>query len=81
MSTKQHAETQDRPARTEQGRGARAGKGPRGRGSVRDVPLGIDPRIDLTEPIYEQVLALLCCMGRGSGRTGPYPVWGQAMRT
>src|SRR5207253_2972485 len=23
----------------------------------------------------------LCCMGRGSGRTGPYPVRGQAMRT
>ena len=25
--------------------------------------------------------APLCCMGRGSGGTGPYPVRGQAMRT
>ncbi len=25
---------------------------------MRDVPLDIDPRIDLTKPIYEQVLAL-----------------------
>lgn len=25
---------------------------------MRDVPLSIDPRIDLTKPIYEQVLAL-----------------------
>lgn len=58
MSIKQHAGTQDQPARTEQGRGARAGKGPRGRGSMRDVPLSIDPRIDLTKPIHEQVLAL-----------------------
>lgn len=31
---------------------------PRGYGSMRDVPLSIDPRIDLTKPIYEQVLAL-----------------------
>ena len=33
-------------------------KGPRGLGSMRDIPLNIDPRIDLTKPIYEQVLAL-----------------------
>lgn len=58
MSTKPHAEAQEQPARTGQGRGDRAGKGPRGRGAMRDVPLGIDPRIDLTKPIYEQVLAL-----------------------
>ena len=31
---------------------------PRGYGSMRDVPLNLDPRIDLTKPIYEQVLAL-----------------------
>jgi len=35
-----------------------SGKLPRGYGSMRDVPLSIDPRIDLTKPIYEQVLAL-----------------------
>ena len=33
-------------------------KGPRGFGVMRDMPLNIDPRIDLTEPIYAQVLAL-----------------------
>jgi len=31
---------------------------PRGYGAMRDVPLEIDPRIDLTKPIYEQVLEL-----------------------
>lgn len=36
----------------------RVGKLPRGYGAMRDVPLDIDPRIDLTKPIYEQVLAL-----------------------
>lgn len=25
---------------------------------MRGVPLNLDPRIDLTQPIYEQVLAL-----------------------
>ncbi len=33
-------------------------KGPRGLGSMRHIPLDLDPRIDLTQPIYEQVLAL-----------------------
>lgn len=37
---------------------AEAAKQPRGRGAMRDVQLNIDPRIDLTKPIYEQVLAL-----------------------
>lgn len=36
----------------------RVRKGPRGLGSMRHIPLDIDPRIDLTKPIYEQVLAL-----------------------
>lgn len=31
---------------------------PRGLGSMKDAPLDLDPRIDLTKPIYEQVLAL-----------------------
>ena len=31
---------------------------PRGFGAMRDVVLDLDPRIDLTKPIYEQVLAL-----------------------
>ncbi|MDT8315444.1 hypothetical protein RQ765_15290 [Roseomonas mucosa] len=36
-----------------------AGKtGPRGYGAMRDVPLELDPRIDLTKPIYEQAAAL-----------------------
>ncbi len=52
------AAPQDLSARTGQGRGARAGKGPRDRGAMRDVPLSIDLCIDLTKPIYEQVLAL-----------------------
>lgn len=30
----------------------------RGLGSMKDHPLKLDPRIDLTKPIYEQVLAL-----------------------
>jgi len=33
-------------------------KRPRGYGAMRDIQLNIDPRIDLTKPIYEQVLAL-----------------------
>ena len=37
---------------------ARERKLPRGFGSMKDVPLNIDPRIDLTKPIYDQVLAL-----------------------
>ncbi len=57
MTAKSHASPQDRPARTGQGRDAHVDKGPRGRGAMRDIPLNIDPRIDLTKPIYEQVLA------------------------
>lgn len=30
----------------------------RGAGSMKDHPFTLDPRIDLTKPIYEQVLAL-----------------------
>lgn len=58
MTAKPHATPEKQPARTGQARDARAGKGPRGYGAMRDVPLNIDPRIDLTKPIYEQVLAL-----------------------
>ncbi len=58
MTVKPHAAPQGPSARTGQDRDVRADKGPRGRGAMRDVPLNIDPRIDLTQPIYEQVLAL-----------------------
>ncbi len=30
----------------------------RGYGSMRDTPLDLDPRIDLTKPIYEQAMKL-----------------------
>lgn len=30
----------------------------RGLGSMKDCPLDLDPEIDLTKPIYEQVLEL-----------------------
>lgn len=56
MTAKPHAASDDTLARTGQGRGGR--KGPRGYGAMRDVPLNLDPRIDLTQPIFEQVLAL-----------------------
>ena len=58
MSAKPHAAPENQPTRMGTDRNVRAGKGPRGRGAMRDVPLNIDPRIDLTQPIYEQVLAL-----------------------
>ena len=58
MTAKPHAAPEDTLARTGQGRGTRGRKGPRGYGAMRDVPLNLDPRIDLTRPIYEQVLAL-----------------------
>ena len=58
MTAKPHAAPGDTQARMGQGRGARGRKGPRGYGAMRDVPLNLDPRIDLTQPIYEQVLAL-----------------------
>ena len=58
MTAKPYVAKDDQPARTGQHRGTRASTGPRGRGAMRDVPLNIDPRIDLTKPIYEQVLAL-----------------------
>ena len=58
MTAKPHTTSDDTLARTGQGRGARGRKGPRGYGAMRDVPLNLDPRIDLIQPIYEQVLAL-----------------------
>ena len=58
MTTKPKATSKKLPIQSGPGRGARSGKLPRGYGSMRDVPLSIDPRIDLTKPIYEQVLAL-----------------------
>ena len=58
MTAKPHAAPEDTLARTGQGRAAGGRKGPRGYGAMRDVPLNLDPRIDLTQPIYEQVLAL-----------------------
>ncbi len=58
MTAKPHADPQAQLTRMGQGRGIRGSKHPRGYGTMRDVPLNIDPRIDLTLPIYEQVLAL-----------------------
>ena len=58
MTAKSYAAPHDPSALLGEGRGVRVGKGLRGRGAMRDVPLNIDPRIDLTQPIYEQVLAL-----------------------
>ena len=58
MTAKAHAAPHDKPGRVGQGKKVRAGKEPRGYGAMRDVPLHLDPRIDLILPIYEQVLAL-----------------------
>lgn len=58
MATKSHTSPHEPASHIGKGREASSGKGPRGRGAMRDVPLRIDPRIDLTKPIYEQVLAL-----------------------
>ena len=58
MTAKLHASPDNMLARTGQGRSTRGRKGPRGYGAMRDAPLNLDPRIDLTQPIYEQVLAL-----------------------
>ncbi len=58
MTAKPHATPEDKLTRKGQGRGTRGGTKPRGYGAMRDVPLNLDPRIDLTQPIYEQVLAL-----------------------
>ena len=58
MVAKPHVAPDDKLARPGQSRGTRGSKGPRGYGAMRDVPLNLDPRIDLTQPIYEQVLAL-----------------------
>src|SRR3954447_6959500 len=56
---------------------ARCGHGP----STHSHPGGEDSLSDL--PMRDDLVehTALCCMGRGSGRTGPYPVLGQAMRT
>ena len=58
MTTKPKATPKELPVQSGLGKEVRSGKLPRGYGSMRDVPLSIDPRIDLTKPIYEQVLAL-----------------------
>ena len=58
MTAKPYAAPHDSSALLREGRSVRVDKGLRGRGAMRDVPLNIDPRIDLTQPIYEQVLAL-----------------------
>ncbi|MCB4824183.1 MULTISPECIES: hypothetical protein [Roseicella] len=57
MPTKPHATGKTRAARPRAAAPARAGL-PRGYGAMRDVPLELDPRIDLTKPIYEQAAAL-----------------------
>ena len=58
MVAKPHAAPHDSSVLLGEDRSVRVDKGLRGRGAMRDVPLDIDPRIDLTQPIYEQVLAL-----------------------
>lgn len=68
MATEQHVESQDQPTRTGQDEIARGGRLPRGYGAMRDLPLDLDPRIDLTKPIYEQVLALEKADKEAAGR-------------
>lgn len=58
MFSKKLAVPEAKLSPAEVGQNARTGTRPRGYGAMRDVPLNIDPRIDLTQPIYEQVLAL-----------------------
>ena len=58
MSAKRQASTHHVAAQAGQGGGDPPRNLPRGYGSMRDVPLNLDPRIDLTKPIYVQVLAL-----------------------
>ena len=58
MAAKPHTAPHDPSALPEENRSVRTDKGLRGRGAMRDVPLKLDSRIDLTQPIYEQVLAL-----------------------
>ena len=57
MPTKPHATGKTGTARPRGAAPARGGL-PRGYGAMRDVPLALDPRIDLTKPIYEQAAAL-----------------------
>ena len=57
MPTKPHATGKTGTARPRGATPARGGL-PRGYGAMRDVPLALDPRIDLTKPIYEQAAAL-----------------------
>jgi hypothetical protein len=60
MRTKSESTTTKKPpARADRIAGRSRGTGlPRGYGAMRDVPLALDPRIDLTKPIYEQAVAL-----------------------
>ena len=58
MVAKSHAVPQNSSARPELDKGVRVNRKPRGYGAMRDVPLDLDLRIDLTRPILEQVLAL-----------------------
>ena len=58
MTAKPHAPPDAKLLRAERARSSQGRKGPRGYGAMRDVKLSLDPRIDLTEPLYEQVLAL-----------------------
>ena len=57
MPTKPHATGKTGAARPRVAAPAH-GRLPRGYGAMRDVPLELDPRIDLTKPIYEQAAAL-----------------------
>lgn len=68
MVAKPNATPKPQLTRTGQGRDSRARKGPHGYGAMRDVPLDIDPRIDLTEPIYEQARALEQADKNAAGR-------------
>ena len=58
MRTKPRTTGKTAPARPRAATPARGPRFPRGYGAMRDVPLDLDPRIDLTQPIYEQAVAL-----------------------
>ena len=58
MPTKPRTTGKTAPARPRAATPARGPRFPRGYGAMRDVPLDLDPRIDLTKPIYEQAVAL-----------------------
>ena len=61
MTARRKTTPKKQPTQAGQGSSARRDavqRIPHGYGAMRDVELELDPRIDLTKPIYEQVLNL-----------------------